>query len=426
MLFLVALAPRLYVASAWSGEPVWDGHYYHFGAERIAAGFGYSEDVMVNGAAVSHPWCHYPVGYSAFLAPFYKLFSGLLGIPAVLIGPLLNALLGATTAVLVFRIGTRFLSLNRARVAGAITALHPGLILYTGLTMTELLASFLIILILYVGTKFGGWRGAVLAGVLVGLGTLVRPPILLCAVLLAVVVGGALRERALKTGVVVALAVLTVLPWSFRNCRVMDGCAFVSTNGGWNLAIGALTETGRFRALSGEDGCPVVTGQVQQDRCWAKLGRETIADDPLAWLKKMPAKLQHTYNHESFPVAYMAEARPKIWPESRQQAGRQLLTGFHRGLLVLVALAAIRWPHPIRAEMRHWIPATLWLLGVVIFAAQSGGSFDSPMFWLVVLAPLFSLLRLPGLYPAGGIEQYLWLCLLTPSMPHAVFFGDDR
>ena len=42
VLFLVALAPRLYVASAWSGEPVWDGHYYHFGAERIAAGFGYS------------------------------------------------------------------------------------------------------------------------------------------------------------------------------------------------------------------------------------------------------------------------------------------------------------------------------------------------------------------------------------------------
>ena len=31
-LFALALAPRLYVALAWAGEPVWDGHYYDFGA----------------------------------------------------------------------------------------------------------------------------------------------------------------------------------------------------------------------------------------------------------------------------------------------------------------------------------------------------------------------------------------------------------
>ena len=34
---LVAFLPRLYVAIAWTREPVWDGHYYDFGARRIAA-----------------------------------------------------------------------------------------------------------------------------------------------------------------------------------------------------------------------------------------------------------------------------------------------------------------------------------------------------------------------------------------------------
>ena len=43
-LFFFALAPRLFVALHWAGEPVWDGHYYDFGARRIAAGFGYSDD----------------------------------------------------------------------------------------------------------------------------------------------------------------------------------------------------------------------------------------------------------------------------------------------------------------------------------------------------------------------------------------------
>ena len=49
---LVALLPRLYVALVWAKEPVWDGHYYHFGATRIAAGLGYSEDVIVRGLAM--------------------------------------------------------------------------------------------------------------------------------------------------------------------------------------------------------------------------------------------------------------------------------------------------------------------------------------------------------------------------------------
>ena len=75
-LFVLALGVRLFVAIAWSKEPVWDGHYYHFGAERIAAGLGYSEDVLVRGAPVWKPWTHYPVGYSALLGLVYALKIG--------------------------------------------------------------------------------------------------------------------------------------------------------------------------------------------------------------------------------------------------------------------------------------------------------------------------------------------------------------
>ena len=51
ILFALALAPRLYVAMKWTAEAVWDGHYYEFGAHRIAHGLGYSDDLNVDGTA---------------------------------------------------------------------------------------------------------------------------------------------------------------------------------------------------------------------------------------------------------------------------------------------------------------------------------------------------------------------------------------
>src|SRR6185369_2627871 len=119
---LVALLPRLYVAIAWSREPVWDGHYYHLGAERLAEGFGYSEDALVAGHVVWRPWIHYPVGYSFILSLFYRVFGA-----GLLVAPVLNALLGAGVAAVVHRLGRHFTTPDRARFAAALVALHPGL-----------------------------------------------------------------------------------------------------------------------------------------------------------------------------------------------------------------------------------------------------------------------------------------------------------
>jgi hypothetical protein len=77
---IIALLPRLYVALVWAKEPVWDGHYYHFGATRIAEGLGYSEDVIRQGLKVWKPWTHYPVGYSGFLAIFYAILGRTTGL----------------------------------------------------------------------------------------------------------------------------------------------------------------------------------------------------------------------------------------------------------------------------------------------------------------------------------------------------------
>lgn len=135
---LLALSPRLYVAIAWPREPVWDGHYYDFGAKRIAEGFGYSDDISVGAQTVWHPWCHYPVGYSAFLGAIYTVFGS-----GPHVATIANALVGALLVAVVHRLALYATpSVVRARLAALLVALSPGLIVYSALLMTEPLAAF--------------------------------------------------------------------------------------------------------------------------------------------------------------------------------------------------------------------------------------------------------------------------------------------
>lgn len=420
-LLLVALLPRLFVALAWSREPVWDGHYYHLGAARIAEGLGYSEDVLRGGVPVWRPWCHYPVGYSGFLALAYRLFGD-----GIRTAPLANAVVGALLAAVVHRLALRAMTLGRARVAGGIVALHAGLIAYSAVLMSEVLCALLVFTAAWVGTRRATLGAAATAGLLLGLATLVRPASILAAPLAVLLIPAPRRFAVARAVVVVAAALLTVAPWTLRNCRVMDGCAFVSTNFGWNLAIGALTPNGRFHPLRASDGCPVVTGQVQQDRCWAAVGRETIRRDPAAWLARIPAKLSQTYDHESFAIEYLREADPASWSEPRRVAGRALLGGLHQLLLVAALLGGLSLPS------RRRLGAVGALVQGVLVLATLGYSLlafsgDGHPFWPVALAiPLLGLLPLPGSPPRGPVERFALAWVLVTSVTHAVFFGDDR
>jgi hypothetical protein len=426
-LFLIALLPRLYVAFAWTGEPVWDGHYYDFGARRIAAGLGYSDDLTIGGQTVWHPWCHYPVGYSAFLGFFYRLFGA-----SGAVAPAVNACVGAMLAVVTWALARRALSERRALVAGLLVALHPGLVLYSALVMSEQLAALTTMLAFLVAVRDAQPRGAALGALVLGVSALVRPTALLCAPFLALVLRPwrsartAPRKIAATLGAAAMLSVLAlapVLPWTARNCRVMDGCALVSTNAGWNLAIGAFSRaTGRFETLHASDGCSEVTGQVQQDRCWLALGAREIREHPVRWLSLVPAKLGFTFDHESFAVEYLREARPRDWPEERRVRARDLTTLAHRLLVLGAALGCVA----VRLRRRAALTQGALLAGVVALAVF-GVASDRPTFWpLVLAAAIVPWLPLAGRPPASDALLLGVALLGTTALTHAVFFGEDR
>lgn len=448
--FVLALLPRLYVAIAWAREPVWDAHYYDFGARRIAAGLGYSDDVIVGGQAVWHPWCHYPVGYSGFLGLIYRVFGD-----GPRVGPVANALTGALLVVLVHRLALLATTTARARIAAALAALSPGLVLYAAVLMTEPLAALGLLLSAWLLARDASLlRGSLLAGAALGLTTLVRPQTLLCAPALALIAlarpsppadgAEAPRRRAwLRAAGAAALALgvalLVVAPWTIRNCRVMDGCALVSTNGGWNLAIGAFPRaTGRFETLRAGDGCSVVRGQVDQDRCWMRAGVQWIKEDPVRWLGLVPKKLGYTFDHESFQVGYLGEANPSAWPEERRAWWRRLLTAAHGALLVGAALGVLtrpRWPgaRGAGAARRAWAAFAAQvgaILAVLALGLRGALSDEHPLWPLAVLIPLLAAAPLPGrrapVDTDGGVTGYLAFAVASVALTHAAFFGEDR
>ena len=420
--FFAALLPRLFVAIAWAKEPVWDGHYYHFGAERIAHGLGYSEDVLVRGMAVWKPWVHYPVGYSAFLGFFYRIFGS-----ELVVAPVLNALTGALLVAVVHRVARYYLSRDRARVATGLCAMHPGLIAYSAAVMSEPLAALLMLSAGWAALHFRGrWQAVLYAGALLGFASLVRPASLLAVPLLVFTQPRPLWQAAARAAAATAVAFVVILPWTLRNCARLDGCALVSTNGGWNLAIGAITDTGRFQSLHGSDGCPIVTGQVQQDRCWGEVGRAKIAANPGHWLGLAPLKLGQTFDHESFAIEYLHEADPDSWPEPRRVAARDLVTGFHRLLMLLAAFAVVampRWDSERKLEIYAQAALAALFVGVGAYAVLG----DAHSFYLLaVLAPLAAALPIPGRPTQGPAGAYLWSLVAATALTHVIFFGEDR
>jgi len=431
-----ALVARIALALHAYAEPVWDGFYYDLGARRMAEGLGYSEDLVIAAAdgterVVWHAWAHYPVGYSGFLALFYKLLGSGPGVAAIA-----NALTGAALAAVVHRLTLRaFDSERRALFAGLIAALHPGLVLYSGALMTEPLAAFLMLLsvLLALDRRAAPLLGS---GIALGLATLVRPNAILLAPFLGFLALKQFRVRELASsltrGVAVGvIALATVAPWTLRNCRVMDACALVSTNAGWNLVIGSAPgATGKFEFLVGHtpEGGPTCAegGQVAQDRCWSRYGAQTIKSDVRRWLSLIPAKLHYTLDAEWFPINYLREARPDLVSARAHIVWGKALTAMLHLLVVVAALASIGWSRPARTRPIVYgvqIAVTLTLL------ALATRCFDpsAPSVWpLGVAACALPFIPLPGSPRRTGAELGAAAVILTTLATHAIFFGEDR
>jgi hypothetical protein len=140
-----------------------------------------------------------------------------------------------------------------------------------------------------------------------------------------------------------------------------------------------------------------------------------------------------TFDHESFPIGYLAEADPGAWPPELRERARQTLTLAHRALVLASVLGVIGWPvgrkarWPFRRPQSAWHLAQLGVLGAYALCAWQAISSPEHPFWpLVVAIPILLALPLPGRPRTGGVIGLSALAIVTVCLTHAVFFGEDR
>jgi hypothetical protein len=195
----------------------------------------------------------------------------------------------------------------------------------------------------------------------------------------------------------------------------MDGCVFVSANGGWNLLIGTLPEgRGSFAPIAGAtvpEACREVFGEAGKDRCFGHAGAERIRSAPGAWLWLAPQKLGQLFNHNAVASAYLQTSNPGLVSDRARLAISTVETLYSRLLLLGACVGLLR-------AATGWFGRG-WSLLAAAFTL-------SPWGYLAQLSLLCSLLaqrpgpgRRPFVFLAAGL---LGMCVVT----HIVFFGAPR
>lgn len=237
---LVAFAVRaLYVVAEWKLDLVMgeflsgDGHLYDALATNLTSGKGYSFR--------GHPTAHVVPGYPLWLAFWYSV----VGRDHLFIG-LVQAALGGVACALVFDMGRRIFGVAVGLLAGMICALLPELVLWTsGQILTEPLYVFLVTTAVYflvraIPAEAEDRRPpplwpALAAGVFIGLAALTRPVALTFGAVACLYLW---RKASLRSAVLVGTAaVALMLPWAYRNHRVMGAPLLTSTDAGWVLYL---------------------------------------------------------------------------------------------------------------------------------------------------------------------------------------------
>ncbi|HZE19271.1 MAG TPA: tetratricopeptide repeat protein [Candidatus Angelobacter sp.] len=225
VLFSVALLLRLIHvlamrASPYFENPIIDAATYDDAARAIAAGHGHPDSIF---------W--QPPGYSYFLSWIYIVLG-----PGYLGPRVVQALLGAASAVLTAWIGARYFGRRVGLGAGYGVALYGLLIYFDGELLAPSLTIALQLAAIAVAVRARDHPRRALAlwgasGLLAGIASVVTAPSLVIGGVLAAAAGR--RAWAVVLGVVLAIA-----PVTLRNLERGGELVPISWNGGINLYIG--------------------------------------------------------------------------------------------------------------------------------------------------------------------------------------------
>jgi 4-amino-4-deoxy-L-arabinose transferase-like glycosyltransferase len=303
---VIALALRVgWVAVQWLTR----GPELHYDDERLH--WQLATHLVHDGTLVSDD------GRYAARMPLYPMFLALFagaGAYGVLAVRLVQAGLGALTAVVAGRLAGAAWGARAALVAGLLVAVDPFGIFFTNLLLTESVFTLLLlatVLCAYHLTARTSRRGALAGLAILGAALVLTRPaavLLLPIVWLLVWLFSESRgRRFLQLLVCPVVLAAALLPWAVRNQVVLGAPAWLSTNGGVTLydAQGPQADGSSNQAFLKERPELQGRGEVELDRILARSAREQMRADPWRVLRLAGAKLLRTWS----PIPNVPEYR---------------------------------------------------------------------------------------------------------------------
>jgi 4-amino-4-deoxy-L-arabinose transferase-like glycosyltransferase len=208
-----------------------DPRFFHLAANLLADGHGYIAPLpfLDNGSVIAST--EHPPLWSALLAVFSAV-----GARSYEAHELVACAVGAATVACAGVLGRRVGGERAGLVAACAVAIYPVFVAMDGSLMSEPPYALAIALTLVLAFRLldqPSTRRAAALGFAIGLATLVRGEAIgLLVVLLVPVVLQLSRKRIHLAAAVIAVALLTIAPWSLRNSLTMDQPVLVSTEDG--------------------------------------------------------------------------------------------------------------------------------------------------------------------------------------------------
>jgi 4-amino-4-deoxy-L-arabinose transferase-like glycosyltransferase len=393
----IGLVLRL-AAIVWFTPPMFSDDIEYVALGRsLANGEGYLLD--------GQPTAHRPPGYPLFLAASFKIFGDSF-VPV----RIAQVLAGMISCVLVFVLARKFFSERVGLFAAGICAVFPEHVLYVSFLMTETLFAALLLLFLWLcADEVISWKRGILAGIVLGIGTLVRPTMLLLPALVFIVrwcCGGSPRRHFKSLAIIGVSGFVVLLPWLIRNYEQF-GRITITSNIGMNFWMG--NHSGASGSYSFPHGNPIwaIANEFDQSDAGVRLGIEFIRDHPLEYGMTLAKKWAHFFSVDywlllamQYQPDFKSAPNPGVVYSKFSMAS---VLAIHLPFAAVLLLATFGFvchaPQDVRKVLFLLSPCVYWLMVHLVFFGDARFRF-----------PIVSILMIIAAYGVDLIlrKEYVW------------------
>lgn len=397
-LLLIGMGLRILWALAVPVLPVSDSLAYHQFARTLV-------DHGVYGWSALEPTAYWAVGTSALVGFTYLFTDGFAGVV------ILNLVAGFMILVLTHHLAARWFGPRIAILALALVAFWPNLIFFTTILSSELffIAMTLAGLVFWQRPRGNPMANLILAGLVWGLASYIRPVVLLVPVALALVdLARAPRHfavTAMEAGIVVLLILLIATPWTMRNQQVFGAPVMISTNFGPNLWMGNNPASdGGYMELPPE---VARMSEIERSEHLKDEAKRFIRDNPGAAIRLLGLKLVRLNGRETIGVVWNERHLRALAGDGGVLGAKLVATGYWYLLLggALAGMAVIGRRAGIVSAFFN-PPVALWgyftALHVVVVADDRYHMPSSPFVAMLAAVALHALLSRALALPDRG------------------------